>query len=148
MVYNHWSVLPNQGINKMTRPLPLEQREKIVSAYDNGLGSIRKIAQIFEITERSVYRYIQQEREKGDLTPQPIPGRPPILTPENLKIIKDIVLANTDGRLEDYVDSFYAQTDIKVTIVTIHNACKILKLNRKKRPFMLLSKNEMMSRKK
>ena len=82
------------------------------------------------------------------MTPQPIPGRPPILTPENLKIIKDIVMANTDGRLEDYVDSFYAQTDIKVTIVTIHNACKILKLNRKKRPFMLLSKNEMMSRKK
>lgn len=130
----------------MTRALPLEQREKIVSAYENNLGSVNDIATIFDVTTRSVYRYLKLYRDTGDLTPQKIPGRNPILTSTNLCIIKLIVLSDIDGTLADYRDRFNDETGIEVTIVTIHNACKTLRLNRKKSHFMRLNKKETISK--
>jgi transposase len=119
----------------MTRPLAVEQREKIVRAYEQGFGTVKEIAQIFDITPRSVFRYLKLSREIGDLTPEPIPGRPPILNDENLAILKKIVLENIDHTLEQYRTKFYEITRISVTIVTIHNACNILNLRRKKKFF-------------
>jgi len=119
----------------MTRSLPIEQRKKIVAAYEQGLGTVREIAKIFAVTSRSVFRYLQRQRETGDLSPEPIPGRPAILNDENLAVIKEIVLANTDETLEKYRSRFYKKTGIDVTIVTIHNACNILNLRRKKKLF-------------
>ena len=117
----------------MVRPLSIEIREAIVNAYHEGLGTINEIAKIFSITPRSVLRYLKLKREKGDLAAEPIPGRPPILTNENLEIIKNIVLLNNDGTLEQYRDQFFKETGIDVTIVTIYNACVALDLRRKKK---------------
>jgi transposase len=64
----------------MTRPLSIELREKVVNAYKKSLGSANVIAEMFDITSRSVFRYLKLERETGDLLPEPIPDRPPILT--------------------------------------------------------------------
>jgi transposase len=128
----------------MAKALPKEQREKIVSAYKNGLGTAEKIAEIFGIKARSVFKYLQIERETGDLTPIPSPGRPPILTPDNLKIIRDIILLKPDGTLSDYKDQFYQKTGIEVTIVTIHYAAKKLNFKRKKKVFSHPSKNDQM----
>lgn len=128
----------------MARPLSKELREKIVSAYERGMGTIKEVAEIFEITPRTVAKYLQIHRETGDLTPRPLPGRPPILTEVNLKIIEAIILSNRDGRLQDFCDAFHNKTGIEVTFVTIHNACKKLNIHRKKRVFMLKSKNDPM----
>jgi transposase len=106
----------------MARPLSKEMREKIVSAYERGAGTMLEIADIFAISERSVARFLRLHREVGDLSPLPLPGRPPILTDANLKIIKEIVLSNKDGTLDDHNRAFYDKTGIEVTIATIHNA--------------------------
>ena len=124
----------------MTRSVPKEEREKIVRAYRNGLGTIRELAKIFSISARAIDNYLKLDREIGDLTPNTQPGRPPILTDENLRIIKRLVKANPDGTLDDYRVEFYNKTGINVTIVTIHNACKELNLRRKKRVISLRSK--------
>lgn len=125
----------------MTRAIPKEEREKIVQAYENGLGTIAELAAIFSISSKSVQKYLRQYRETGDLTPYTQPGRPPILTEDKLEIIKEIVISNPDGRLQDHRDDLYQQTGTDVTIVTIHNACKALDLRRKKRVFSHLNKN-------
>ena len=131
----------------MARALPTEERQKIVDAYNNGLGTVLEISKIFKVTERTVYEYLRQYRETGSLEPKPITGRPPILTDENLKIIKDIVLTNTDLTLEEYREFFFNKTGIDVTIVTIFNACEILNLKRKKKVFLPLNKKEMIFKK-
>ena len=128
----------------MARPLSKELREKIVSAYDRGMGTIKELAEIFDITPRAVAKYLQIYRETGDLTPKPLPGRPPILTETNLNIIKAIILSNRDGTLQDFCDVFQSKTGIGVTIVTIHNACKKLDIHRKKKVFMLKNKSDQM----
>lgn len=126
----------------MVRAIPKAEREKIVQAYKNGLGSVRELAKIFNITARVIYNYLKLDREQGDLTPKTQPGRPAILTKENLSIIKKIVTGNPDGTLEDYRQEFYNKTQLKVTIGTIHNACKELNLRRKKRVFSRQNKPE------
>src|SRR6266436_2791736 len=102
----------------MAAPLSKELREKIVSAYERGIGTIKEVAEIFEITPRTVAKYLQIQRETGDLSPKPIPGRPPILTDENLNIIKKIILLNRDGTLQNFCDAFQEKTNIEVTFVT------------------------------
>jgi len=120
-------------IGAMANPLSKEMREKIVSAYERGLGTIKKVAEIFGITPRTVAKYLQIYRETGDLTPKPLPGRSPILTNENLDIIKKIILLNKDGTLQDFRDAFEIKTGTHVAISTIQNACNKLDMNRKKK---------------
>ena len=117
----------------MARPLSIELRLKIVDAYERKIGTIDEIADIFGISPRSVHRYLYLHRKNKDLSPKHHPGRPPILTDENLLIIKNIILSKSDGTLQEYCDAFKNRTGIEVTFVTIHNACKKLNIRRKKR---------------
>lgn|SRR5574338_1493592 len=128
----------------MARPLSVELRKKIVDAYERSVGTINKIADIFGVSPRSVRRYLKLYRNDGNLSPKPLPGRPPILTDANLSIIKDIILSNSDGTLHDYCSSFKNKTGIEVTIVSIHNACKKLNIRRKKRVTSLKNGNAWM----
>jgi transposase len=122
----------------------MELREKIVSAYERGTGTMLEVADIFAISERSVARFLRLHREVGDLSPLPLPGRPPILTDANLKIIKEIVLSNKDGTLDAHCRAFYDKTGIEVTIATIHNAFAKLNIRRKKKASTLKSKKDKM----
>ncbi len=117
----------------MARPLSKELREKIVSAYERELGTIEKVAIMFEIHPRTVAKYLQIQRDSGDLSPKPIPGRPPILNDENLKIIKTIILSKSDGTLQEFCDVFKEKTGVEISFVSMHNACKKLNFRRKKR---------------
>lgn len=120
----------------MTRAFSKELREKIVSAYLREVGTIEEIALIFGVSIRSVGRYLELDRKTGDLTPKKHTGRPPILDDKNLSIIKSIILSNSDGKLQDYCDEFKKKTDIEITVVSMHNACKKLNIRRKKRVIM------------
>jgi transposase len=117
----------------MANPLSKELRETIVSAYERGMGTIKEVAKIFDITPRTVAKYLQIHRDTGDLTPKPLPGRPPILTEENLDIIKKIILLNKDGTLQDFREAFANKTGIYVAISTIQNACDKLDFRLKKK---------------
>ena len=118
---------------KMAVPTPLVIRKKIVAAYENNLGTALEIANIFGVSLRSVRLFVMKHRTTGDLTPIPLPGRPPILTEENLDLIRTIVDANPDRTLQQYADDFKNETGITVSYVTIHNACAKIDRNRKKK---------------
>ena len=128
----------------MTKALAKEERIKIVNAYNEGDLTVEKIASIFQVTSRSVYNYVKQYKDTGDLSPGQHTGRPPTIDEKNKKIIEGIVRDNPDWTLEEYRDKFYQKTKIHVTIVTIHNTCKNLNLNRKKKVFLQQSKKEKM----
>jgi transposase len=117
----------------MTRPVSKEIREKIVSAYRNGLGTINQIAKIFGLADRTVLKFLKIERESGDLAPNYPPGRPPVIDKNNLAIIKKIVLLNNSGTLQDYCDAFYKKTGLNVCLSSMSNSCRRLNLRRKKK---------------
>lgn len=126
----------------MTKALPKEERIKIVNAYNEGDLTVEKIASIFQVTSRSVYKYVKQYKDTGDLSPGKHTGRPPVIDKSNQEIIAKIITENPDGTLEEFRDKFYEKTKIYVTIVTIYNTCKNLNLNRKKKVFLHQSKTE------
>jgi transposase len=117
----------------MTRAVSKEIREKIVSAYKNGLGTINQIAKIFGLADRTILKFLKIERESGDLTPNYPTGRPPVIDKNNLTIIKKIVLLNNSGTLQEYCDSFYKETGLNVCLSSMSKACKKLNLRRKKK---------------
>ena len=67
----------------------LDFREKIVSAYKAGNTSIRKIAERFMVTKRTVHRLIKQKEETGDLTPKKVGRKKP-----SVAIVKNIQIGH------------------------------------------------------
>jgi transposase len=122
-----------KGTVKMTRAVSKEVREKIIRSYELGVGTIDEIAHIFELHPRTIAKYLQIHRDGKDLSPKPHTGRPPVITNDELGIIKSIVMSNKDGTLQNYADAFKEKTGIEVTYVTIYFACKKLNIRRKKR---------------
>ena len=126
----------------MTQPFSKDLREAVVTAYTNGVGTITEVAQIFSISKSSVNKYLYIARNDGDLTPKTPTGRPPLLTEENLQIIKEIILSSPSERLVDYCEKFEEQTGIAISKSCLWVACQILNIKRKKKVFLLQSKND------
>lgn len=128
----------------MAKTVTKEVREKIVRAYEHGVGTIEEVAIIFDLSPRTIAKFLKLYREGKDLTPGRHTGRPAILTKENLAVVKTVVSLNKDGTLQEYADEFKTKTGIEVTYVTMHNACKKLNLRRKKRVFMRKNRKDEM----
>lgn len=77
--------------------------------YERGLRTIKEVAEIFYINERTVAKYLQIYQETGGLSPKPSPGN----------IIKRIIILNQDGTLQDFRDAFKNKTGIYVAISTM-----------------------------
>jgi transposase len=56
-----------KSVVKMT-VYSMDFRKKIVNAYAAGGTSIRKVAERFMVTKRTVQRLVKQYKEKGDLS--------------------------------------------------------------------------------
>ena len=119
----------------MPKAYSKDLRERIVLSYNNGEGTIEKIAKTFKLSGRTVSKYLKLHRTTGDLTPGQSTGRPKFLTDEVLTIIEEIVLQKPDARLEDYCEKFLQQTGTLIPKSTLWDACQILNINRKKKFF-------------
>ncbi len=77
----------------------LDFRQKIVSAYEAGNTSIRKVAERFMVTKRTVHRLIKQNRETGDLTPKKVGTKKPSALEAHKEIIVQTVEHHPDWTL-------------------------------------------------
>ena len=51
------------------KPLPMELREKVVKAYEQGNTSIRKLATRFDVSKYFVERLLKRKQITGDIQP-------------------------------------------------------------------------------
>ena len=51
------------------KPLPMELREKVVKAYEQGNTSIRKLAARFDVSKSFVERLLKRKQTTGDIQP-------------------------------------------------------------------------------
>jgi transposase len=56
----------------------IDLRQKVVTAYKLGFGSIRQLAEQFMISPATVYSYIKKDREAQDLTPKKTGSKLPV----------------------------------------------------------------------
>ena len=116
------------------RPTPIALRKRIVAARIEEGQSMGQIAERFRIPKGTVQRILERYRDSGSVEPKPQnPGRKPAFSEEDLRRLKEDIVAHPDATLEE----LRARSRVNVSIVSFHNAIKKLGFTRKKNRYML-----------
>lgn len=115
------------------KPYPLELRERIVSAVDEKIHTIAELAELFQVTERYIYKLLKLRRDTGDLNPLPHSGGvEPLLNEERLLIVAELVAHYPDATLQEYRELIHTHCGVKVCLTTVWSAMEKSAFTRKK----------------
>lgn len=100
----------------MPKPYPIELRERIMKAVDDGMP-LTEAAQFYEIGLRTLKEWKALRNEMGSIAPRPPgSGRPPTVTEDQRELLCQCVIANPDFTLEQLKE----ETGLPVTLSRIH----------------------------
>lgn len=114
---------------------PLDFREKIVTAYEAGNTSIRKVAERFMVTKRTVQRLVTQNRETGDLTPKKVGTKKASPLEAHKVVIVEMVEQHPDWTLWQYCEEIVEKTGVSVSTGSLCRFLAKQELTLKKRLF-------------
>jgi transposase len=88
----------------MAEPHPIELRERVVEAYESGVGSYATVAGLFAVGEATVKRWTWQYRRDGELFPRKkAGGTPSDISLDELEVIVAMLGdANADEITAEY----------------------------------------------
>lgn len=111
----------------------VDLRQKIIDAYNQGNISQRKLAQQFNVALSFVQKLLKQYRETGNIAPKVRTKQTPIkLTPDQLAILRDLVIKNNDATLDELRIWLAEETGVLIGRSTVDRMIKRLNLTRKK----------------
>jgi transposase len=117
------------------KPYPVELRERILAAVDQSEATIKEVADLFNVTERYVYKLLKQQRETGDLSPLPHGGGARSKLTDRQKLtVADLVAKTPDATLEQLRQAIHQRLHIEVSVGTVWNVLALLDLTLKKSP--------------
>lgn len=127
----------------MARAYSEDLRIRIITAYEQGLGTIREIAKQFQVGKTFVGKLLQRWQEKGIVSPLPQGGGiKSKLEPVHLQQLQKMVEAKNDITLAELKEGLQQATGLEISVPTIHRSLVKLGLSRKKKHFTTLSKNQ------
>jgi transposase len=104
---------------------PIELRQRVLQAVDNGLGTREEIARMFKVSTFWIRKLLRQRNRTGDIAPLLCTqGRKPAFRGTDLELLDDFVKENPDLTLEEIKEHFSSKVDC--SIVAVHNALKRL----------------------
>src|SRR5579884_2897543 len=106
-------------------------RAKILAAVDAGMSQ-RAVAKTFGVGEETIRRYVIARRTTGTLDPRPIPGRPPLIRPDQRELLRAQLVAHPEARLTEHCQLWAQLTGVLVSIYTMSREIKRLGWTRKK----------------
>lgn len=112
--------------------LSLDLRERIVTSYESGTTSIRKLATRFQVSKTTVHSLIILKRETGHLAPKPARGGKLSLLVGKEADAMAMVADHRDYRLSEYCDLWLERTGMDIAESTMCRFLQRLKLTRKK----------------
>ena len=122
---------------------PIELRQRVLQAVDNGLGTREELARLFGVSTFWIRKLLRQRSQTGDIAPLPSnAGRKPAFAGTDLEDLNDYIKNNPDSTLEEIQDHFSGQ--VNCSIVAIHNALKRLGWRYKKNLYEPVNKIEKM----
>ena len=105
-------------------------RERILETVQRGDGTLRQIARRFLVSVSFITRLLQLHHSTGSLQPRPQGGgNPPVLGPEGLEQLQELVRQQPDARL----DELRQRLGVSCSLMTISRALRKLGLPRKKK---------------
>ena len=96
-------------------PYSLDLRQKIVSTYEAGNTSIRKVAKQFQVATKTVQTLLKQHRETGNLNHKPLGSQIESPLEAHREAILELVTTYPDWTLWQYCEEVAEQTGVSVT---------------------------------
>lgn len=116
------------------RPHSSDLRQRIVTLYEQGEGSIRGLAKRFQVSPDSVRLLVKQYRATGNIAPKPYAGGPqPTLQAEHHEVLRDLVETDNDATLPQLAQRLAKRTGVQVSGSTISRTLRKLNITRKKK---------------
>lgn len=111
----------------------LDLRQKIVRAYDEGVGSQRAIAELFGVSRSFVEKLLARRRTTGDIDSLPHGGgRRPACAAQDLALVRRLVREQADATLEELCQEVAREHELHVSRATMGRVLMRLGLARKK----------------
>jgi transposase len=111
-------------------PYSQDLRQRVLDTVQRREGSLRQIARRFLVSVSFVTRLLRTHRDHGSLEPKPHGGgNPPVLTPEDLERLRDLIRQQPDATLEECRQ----RLGVSCSPMTISRALRQLGLPRKKK---------------
>lgn len=129
MMYNRLRTTPRY----IMKAYSTDFREKIIETYENEAISQRQLAKQFRVSLAFIIKLLKQYRETGELAPRYSPGRPRLLSEEQIKCVKELVEAKNDVTLEELCHELEQRFGRTVSESTMCRVMKRLNLTRKKK---------------
>ncbi len=111
-------------------------RERVVAAYESGVGDQVEVARRFDVGEATVRRWWALKRKTGSVAPK----RPPAVRPDRRALnaegeakLAALVAATPDASEEELARDMAEQHGIHICRSTVNRALRRLNLTRKKR---------------
>ena len=108
-------------------------REKIVRAYDEGLGSQRKIAEMFGVSRSFVEKLLHRRRTIGDIAALPHGGgRTALCQHKEHNLVRRLIEQQPDATLDELCEAVAGKRRVRVSRPTMSRLLQRLGLPRKK----------------
>ena len=118
----------------------LDLRERVVSAYQNGIDSIREVSEQFQVSPSFLKKMLAKHRATGDLTPRGHGGgKKKSLSETNRQWLLKTVLATPDITLSELQAKLLDEKRTHTSVPTLSREVRGLNLRRKKNQWSLVS---------
>jgi transposase len=112
----------------------LDLRQRIVSLYEKGEGSIRQLAKRFLVSPDSVRRLLKTYRTTGSVAPKPhAGGSQPTLNAAEQQILRELIEADNDATLVQLAQRLAERTEVRVSGSTVSRTLTKMGITRKKK---------------
>ncbi|MEB3273324.1 MAG: transposase [Prochlorothrix sp.] len=115
------------------RPYSIDLRQRIVQAWERGEGSVRGLADRFQVAPSFVHKLLKQYRETGSLEPKEHGGgNPGKITEAEEQVLRDLLEQKSDRTLEELRQALEEKHQVQVSTMTVSRVLKRLGLTRQK----------------
>jgi transposase len=115
------------------KPYSTDLRIRVVRAYEDREGAMRRLATTFRVGLSFVHRLLKQYREMGSVAPKPHGGGYPAkVDARGLAVVQGLVQAAPDATLRELCQRFEAQSQRSISVATMSRVLAQLRLTRKK----------------
>jgi transposase len=113
------------------KPYSTDLRQRVLDAVDHGPPRAH-IVEVLQVSLSTIKRYLRQRRETGELSAQPIPGRPPKKGAALDAALPAQLAAHDDATLEQHCQLWADSQGVLVSTASMSRAIARLGWTRKK----------------
>jgi transposase len=117
----------------------LDLRQRVVSAYENGVETILEVAERFSVSPSFIKKLLARKRSTGGIAPVGHRGgQKKRLSDKDSKWLLKTVLAEPDMTLADLQERMKKEKGVSVSVPTLSRELRRLNLRRKKNRWSLV----------